>query len=700
MHHFFRNWSVLVAMALTSLVSNVFAAAPGLINYQGRLTDGAGIALNGNYSLTFNVYSLAVGGVPLWTETQNPVVVDEGLFNVLLGSVAPLNEAIFSEANRFIGVQVNGGAELAPRKQIVAVAYALTVATIDGASGGHVIGDSRFEGNVVIGTGDALGTLSFTAGANNTAQGNYSTAMGADNSASGHYSNVSGGLENIASGAGAGIGGGSGNLASGDSSFVGAGSRNIASGSRSFIGGGRENLATGDYSHIGGGWLNYTESLYSTVGGGERDSATAQWATVAGGRNNDAEGGYSTIGGGTGNRASGTRAFIGGGVGNLADGFDAIVVGGEYCSTLVSGGFVGGGDQNSVSGSNSVIVGGFANKNSGYRSMIGGGTDNVVTGDTAVVVGGILNVVSSSLGNVVGGYGNSVTGRGASILGGSLNLAEGEYSFVGGGVVNRATGAGAVISGGSQQKCWGTSCVIGGGGYNTADSGASNAFIGGGQNNWITDQFGGIVGGEFNSNRGAYSVILGGSLNSISDELLNPANYIVVFGEDVDVGGADHRSYFFDGTNPGRLALNRDTDDGGALHPIHVGTANTNGNGARLTNAGVWTDASSRTFKENFVEIGGAELLDKISQLSLPHYNYKGTTEKHIGPMAEDFVALFNVGSVDENTGQIDPMYLSAKDVAGVALAGVKELSERNRELQEQVQLLLKRIENLESNKK
>ncbi len=686
MHHFFRNWSVLIAMTLTSLVSPAFATAPGLIGYQGRLTDGAGIALNGNYSLTFNVYNLAVGGVPLWTETQNPIVVDEGLFNVLLGSVAPINPDLFSEANRFIGVQVNGGAELAPRKQIISVAYSLRVATIDGATGGIVTGDSKFEGSVVVGTGDASGSYAFTAGADNTASGNYSS--------------VGGGLENVASGNGASIGGGSGNLASGDSSFVGAGSSNIASGTRSFIGAGRENRATGDYSHIGGGWLNYTESLYSTVGGGERDTASGQWATVAGGRNNDAEGGYSTIGGGTGNRASGTRSFIGGGVGNLADGFDAIVVGGEYCSTSVSGGFVGGGDQNSVSGSNSVIVGGFANKNGGLRSFIGGGTDNVVTGDTAVVVGGILNVVSSSLGNVVGGYGNSVTGRGASILGGSLNLAEGEYSFVGGGVVNKATGAGAVISGGSQQDCWGTSCVIGGGGYNTADSGASNAFIGGGQNNWITDQYGGIVGGEFNSNRGAYSVILGGSLNSISDELLNPANYIVVFGEDVDVGGADHRSYFFDGTNPGRLALNRDTDDGGALHPIHVGTANTNGNGARLTNAGVWTDASSRTFKENFVEIGGAELLDKISQLSLPHYNYKGTTEKHIGPMAEDFAALFNVGSVDENTGQIDPMYLSAKDVAGVALAGVKELSERNRELQDLVQLMLKRIENLESNKK
>ena len=99
--------------------------------------------------------------------------------------------------------------------------------------------------------------------------------------------------------------------------------------------------------------------------------------------------------------------------------------------------------------------------------------------------------------------------------------------------------------------------------------------------------------------------------------------------------------------------------------------------------------------KENFVESGGAELLDKISQLSLPHYNYKGTTEKHIGPMAEDFAALFNVGSVDENTGQIDPMYLSAKDVAGVSLAGVKELIAEKNKLENRVAELERLVRSL-----
>lgn len=659
--------SLLLATALTFVMvfaASLSAAAPTLVSYQGRITDGAGIALNGNYSLTFNIYSLAAGGAPLWTETQNPVVVDEGFFNVLLGSVSPLNSTTFSEANRFIGVQVNGGPELAPRKQIVAVAYALTVATIDGASGGYVEGNSRIEGSVVIGTGDADGTLSFTAGANNAASGNYSIALGADNTATGNYSNVGGGLENIASGAGAGIGGGNGNLASGDSSFIGGGSLNIASGRRSFIGAGRENIASGDLTHIGGGWLNYASALYATIGGGERDSATAQWATVAGGRNNDAEGGYSTIGGGTGNRAAGTRSFIGGGTGNYADGFDAIVVGGEYCTTLVAGGFVGGGDDNVVEGINGVIAGGIDNRVTGYASAILGGINNQVDGDSAVIVGGLDNTIAlgASLATVGGGRQNTVTGYIAVISGGWLNTATGNYSAIAGGSGHIASGPGA--------------------------------FIGGGVSHTATRPYATVVGGGFNDCAGGWSTILGGSGNSIEGTLITDTDYSLVFGNSV-VNRTSYRAMIFNSSSPGRLGINRDSDEGGLSHPIHVGTINTNGNGARLTAAGVWTDASSRTFKENFVEIGGADLLDKISQLSLPHYNYKGTTEKHIGPMAEDFAALFNVGSVDENTRQIDPMYLSAKDVAGVSLAGVKELISKNSKLENRVAELERLVQSL-----
>jgi hypothetical protein len=135
----------------------------------------------------------------------------------------------------------------------------------------------------------------------------------------------------------------------------------------------------------------------------------------------------------------------------------------------------------------------------------------------------------------------------------------------------------------------------------------------------------------------------------------------------------------------GFLVINRLDGD----HPIHVGTTGGgNGNGAHLTAGGVWTNASSRSFKERFVQYRPAEVLERIRQLPVEGYFYKGTEEYHITPMAEDFYRLFGTGVREiietDSTGQLvrrpNPdvdKYLAASDVAGVALLGVKALDER-----------------------
>ena len=169
----------LIMAAATSLS----AATPSIISYQGRITDALGNALTGNYSLTFNIYDVAVGGTALWTETLNPVVVDEGLFNVLLGSVTPFNEKAFSNAERFIGVQVNGGAELSPRRQVVAVAYAFTSIKADSTTWSGITGiPADFADGVdnVGGVGDitAVNTSGGLTGGATTGAANISIASG------------------------------------------------------------------------------------------------------------------------------------------------------------------------------------------------------------------------------------------------------------------------------------------------------------------------------------------------------------------------------------------------------------------------------------------------------------------------------------------------------------------------------------------
>jgi len=96
------------------------------------------------------------------------------------------------------------------------------------------------------------------------------------------------------------------------------------------------------------------------------------------------------------------------------------------------------------------------------------------------------------------------------------------------------------------------------------------------------------------------------------------------------------------------------------------------------------------------VQYRPAEVLEKILQLPVEGYFYKGTEEYHITPMAEDFYRLFGTGVHEiietDSTGQLVrrpnldvDKYLAASDVAGVALLGIQALHEENAQLRQQV---------------
>jgi len=205
-----------------------------------------------------------------------------------------------------------------------------------------------------------------------------------------------------------------------------------------------------------------------------------------------------------------------------------------------------------------------------------------------------------------------------------------------------------------------------------------------------------VCGGIQNNINAAESSILGGKLNSITGYL--STEHSMVFGLGVSVSTSD-RVVFYDGDNPGRFGINRDDSDGGLSYPIHVGTSTSNGNGAYLTEGGTWSDGSSREYKENFTPLDGETVLDKISELPVESWNYKGTDERHIGPVAEDFVAAFDVGPTRVTDGQRDNKYLASKDVAGVALVGVQELVKENKKLKELIFQLQQDIEELKAKK-
>ena len=80
-----------------------------------------------------------------------------------------------------------------------------------------------------------------------------------------------------------------------------------------------------------------------------------------------------------------------------------------------------------------------------------------------------------------------------------------------------------------------------------------------------------------------------------------------------------------------------------------------------------WVNASDKNSKENFAKVDGGEILEKISELEITKWNYKGNDDaQHIGPTAQDFKKTFGVGADDKSISTIDP--------SGIALAAIKEL--------------------------
>ena len=99
--------------------------------------------------------------------------------------------------------------------------------------------------------------------------------------------------------------------------------------------------------------------------------------------------------------------------------------------------------------------------------------------------------------------------------------------------------------------------------------------------------------------------------------------------------------------------------------------------GAYITNSGQFVEASDRNLKENFSKINGEELLERIAALPVTEWNYRidPDNNRHVGPMAQDFYELFNLGYDDKS--------IAPHDMAGLALVAIQELYRKSQEMDE-----------------
>ncbi len=119
-----RIFFAAVLIAVFCTVSLSYADVPQMINYQGYLTDATGAPINDPVDITFRIYDDSTAGNLLWDEYHSAVSVEEGIFNVLLGSVDSIAFAVFDGDTRYLEMAVDGRGPMTPRRQMVSVPYA------------------------------------------------------------------------------------------------------------------------------------------------------------------------------------------------------------------------------------------------------------------------------------------------------------------------------------------------------------------------------------------------------------------------------------------------------------------------------------------------------------------------------------------------------------------------------------------------
>jgi len=318
------------------------------------------------------------------------------------------------------------------------------------------------------------------------------------------------------------------------------------------------------------------------------------------------------------------------------------------------------------------------------KAVIAGGSQNSVTGTSGAVGGGELNIATIGS-TVAGGYNNQITVGGNNFIGGGAgNRISSSYAVVGGGSNNNAQGQYATIGGGSGNSC-GDSSVVAGGNGNSATG--YIATIGGGQTNVASGQYATVPGGANNTAGGTSAFAAGNRAKANSqgcfvwgdstaaDITCNTNNRWVARS----VGGV----YFFTNT------------------ALTTGVSLSAGGGS-------WNAVSDRNQKQDFSNVNRQEMLEKVRRLPITTWRYKSEESgaRHMGPMAQDFHAAFQLGDSDKTIATVDADGVMIAALQGLDLAvaervaglesKIATLTRENAELHRQAAASAARLDDIE----
>ena len=192
----------------------------------------------------------------------------------------------------------------------------------------------------------------------------------------------------------------------------------------------------------------------------------------------------------------------------------------------------------------------------------------------------------------------------------------------------------------------GTAATIGGGTANLASG--NRGAVGGGHDNAATNWYATVPGGAWNVAGGVGSFAAGQAAKALHD-----GSFVWNDDSSGDLESTGENTVTMRAANGYQLYSGKSS-----------GVSLASGSGS-------WTSMSDRNAKENFAPVDAQALLAKVTALPLSTWNYKSQDPavRHLGSMAQDFKAAFNVGESD--TG------ITTVDADGVALAAIQGLNQK-----------------------
>jgi len=157
-----KRLHLICLICLMYSVSDMYGQAT--LNIQGIIRKSSGANLDdGTYSMTFRLYTSSSGGTSIWSETNNNMDVTSGVYGVVLGLISPLT--ISFDQPYFLGISVDGGAEVSPRLRLTASPYTLALigqSNVFPSSGTVGLGTTSPDSNAIMHVMNNTGTSRIT----------------------------------------------------------------------------------------------------------------------------------------------------------------------------------------------------------------------------------------------------------------------------------------------------------------------------------------------------------------------------------------------------------------------------------------------------------------------------------------------------------------------------------------------------------